>query len=243
MRFIVLLLLISQSLFAQNAIIELKIDSVTTSDSIPNHRRYVVNYHVKNLTDKKISFLLDTSNNDSLKGVKVNRVAYNLYQDDVHLTNYAFGKNYDYPTLMKFINGLRNSKTLKEKEAIKNDPEFKKFKIHPIYVETLTNKRDPDYKIIRDFENRTIYSSLKTLKPNETQHYELILYWNKDRYFKNETSEFYLSEDHNYDLELSFTTLDHDYMYFNLTKDLEHDESLFFTSKSVSNKVPIYFKE
>lgn len=237
-----LLLFISQALFAQDAIIELKIDSVTSSDSIPDQRKYVVNYHIKNLTDKKISFLLNTSNSDTLKGVQTNRISYNLYQDNVLVSDFWFGKNYDYATLMKFINGLRNSKTLQEEEVIKNDPEFKKFKIHPIYVETLTNKRNPDYKVIRKFENTTIYNTMKTFEPNETRNFQLVLYWNKERYFKNETSEFYLSEDQNYELGLTFTTFDYDYMYFNLTEGLVHDESLFFNSKNTSNKVSIDFR-
>ena len=57
MRITLLFLFISQLLFAQDAVIELKIDSITVSDSIDYERKYTIQYHIENKTDKTISFL------------------------------------------------------------------------------------------------------------------------------------------------------------------------------------------
>lgn len=41
-----------------SAQIELKIDSISSLDSIPFERKFTINYHTKNLTDKEVSFIL-----------------------------------------------------------------------------------------------------------------------------------------------------------------------------------------
>lgn len=243
MRITLFLLFVTSVLFAQNSTIDLKIDSITVDNSNAEERKYTVNYHLENCTDKKISFLLDTSNNDTITGVKTNRISPNLYQDDVIVKDFIFMKNYDYSSVFKFINDLRNSKTDAEEEAIKNNPEFIKLKIHPICLEKIIEKREPNYKIIRLFENNTIYKTLHTLEPKETQHYQLILYWNKERYFKSEENEYYLEKDSKYSLQLTFSTHDFDYLYFDSTEGFDYDKSLFFNSVNVSNKMSFPFDE
>jgi hypothetical protein len=243
MRVILFFLLFSSFLFSQNSTVELKIDSITVSDSIANERQYTVHYHLKNLTDKKISFLLDTTNNDTITGVNTNRMYPKVYQDGRAVKNFIFMKNYDYPSVYKFITDFRNSKTEEEEEAIKNNPEFKKLKIHPMCLEKIIERREPDYKKLRLFENTIIYKTLKTLEPKETQHYELILYWDKERYFKNEDTEYYLDAENKYAIELSFSTLDYDYLLFDSTEGFDYDKSLFFNSTNVSNTMPFHFDE
>lgn len=242
MRITLLFLFFSTILFAQNSIIDLKIDSIEVADS-DNERKYTVNYHIENRTDKKISFLLDTSNNDTITGVNTNSITPNLYQDDTAVKDFFFTKNYDYLSYINIIKRIRNSKTVEEEEAIINDPEFKKLKIHPICIERIVEKREPNYKKLRLFENNTIYKTLKTLEPKETQYYQLILYWNKERYFKSEENEYYLEANSNYSIELTFSTKDFDYLYFDSTEGFEYDKSLFFNSENVSNKATFYFNE
>ncbi len=243
MRIKLLLIFFSSFLFAQNSIIDLKIDSVEVADSNAKERKYIVNYHIENRSDKKIAFLLDTTNNDTITGVKTNRIRPNLYQDDIIVKDFIFMKNYDYPSVFTFISNLRNSKTDAEEEAIKNNPEFKKLKIHPAFLEKIIERKKPDYKKIRLFENNTIYKTLKTLEPKETQHYQLILYWDKERYFKNEENEYYLEATSNYTLELAFSAHDFDYLYFDSTEGFDYDKSLFFNSENVSNKILFHFNE
>lgn len=233
----------STFVFAQNPIIDLKIDSVEVVDSDPKERKYIVNYHLENRSDKKIAFLLDTTNNDTITGVNTNRIIPNLYQDNIAVKDFIFVKNYDYPSVFTLINNLRNSKTEAEEEAIKNNPEFKKLKIHPAILEKIIERKKPDYKKVRLFENNTIYKTLKILEPKETQHYQLVLYWNKERYFKNEESEYYLEASSNYTLELAFSTHDFDYLYFDSTEGFVYDKSLFFNSENVSNKIVFHFNE
>lgn len=244
MRFLVLILfLFFQSAFAQKPVIDLKIDSITSSDSLPDERKYIVRYHIENLTDKKIAFLLNTDNNDSIHGVNTNRMSYNLYQDTILLKDFYFSKSYDYATFIEFFKALKKAKTSEEENVIINNPEFKKFKIHPVYLEKITEKKEPDHKKLQRFENETIYNTLKTIEPKETRHFELVLYWNKNRYFRDDVNEFYLEENSNCFIEFTFSTQDFDYMYFNATEGLPHDESAFFKSTNVSNKVPIRFYE
>jgi hypothetical protein len=106
-------------LFSQNSTIELKIDSITVSDSTANERKYTVHYHIKNLSEKKISFLLDTSNNDTITGVQTNRMYPTLYQDDRPVKNFVFTKKYDYPSVYKFITDFRNSKNSRRRRGNK----------------------------------------------------------------------------------------------------------------------------
>lgn len=243
MRSTLLFLFFSSLLFAQNPIIDLKIDSIDTDDSNDKERKYIINYHIENRTDKKISFLLDTTNNDTITGVRTNHIIPKLYQDGTLVSDFLFLKNYDYASIYKFIADFRNSKTDAEEEAIKNDPEFLKLKIHPICLEKIIERREPDYKKIRLFENNTIYKTLKTLEPKETHHYQLILYWDKERYFKSEENEYYLEANSSYSIELTFSTKDFDYLYFDSTEGFDYDKSLFFNSESVSNKVAFHFNE
>ena len=93
------------------------------------------------------------------------------------------------------------------------------------------------------FENNTIYKTLKTLEPKETQHYQLILYWNKERYFKSEENEYYLEASSKYTIEIAFSTHDFDYLYFDSTEGFDYDKSLFFNSENVSNKMSFHFDE
>ncbi len=243
MRITVLLFLFSSITFAQNQIIDLKIDSIIASDSIANERKYTINYHVENLTQNKICFLLDTDNDDTITGVKTNRVFPKIHQDGNDVKGFFFAKNYDYSAVYKFISDFRNAKTAADEEAIINNPEFKKLRIHPMCLEKIVERRSPDYKKIRLFENNTIYKTLKTLEPRQTQHYQLILYWDKERYFKSEENEYYLEASSNYTIELTFSTADFDYLYFDSTDGFVYDKSLFFNSENVSNKVPFHFDE
>lgn len=245
MRFAIALILVfvSQNLNAQNARIELVVDSITSEDSVSDKRKYTVKYHINNLTDNKISFLLDNEKNDSINGVNTNLISYRIHQENVLMKNFYFSQSYDYLAFIKYLKALKVSKTIEEENAIIRNPEFQKLKIHPIYLEKIIGKRDLDYKKIRAFENQIIYNTVNVLQPKETRHYELILFWNKNRYFRNDESEFYLDEESHYFIELTFSTNNYDYLYFNSTEGFSYDESTFFDSVTTSNKIPIYFSE
>ena len=63
---IYLILLFSLSANAQQ--LELKIDSISVDDSDKTERVFNLHYHIKNLTDKRLRFFLDTSNINSSTG-------------------------------------------------------------------------------------------------------------------------------------------------------------------------------
>jgi len=78
-----LLFLISFSVSAQ---IELKIDSITSIDSIPSERKFTVNYHIQNTTNKEVSFVLfPKSFNPNMRGSMSQGIVYKIYQNNEFL--------------------------------------------------------------------------------------------------------------------------------------------------------------
>ena len=45
--------------FGQNPPIAIRIDAITSLDSIPNERKFTINYSIENLTNKEVSFFLN----------------------------------------------------------------------------------------------------------------------------------------------------------------------------------------
>jgi hypothetical protein len=52
-----------------------------------------------------------------------------------------------------------------------------------------------------------------------------------------------LDAENKYAIELSFSTLDYDYLLFDSTEGFEYDKSLFFSSTTISNTMPFNFDE
>jgi hypothetical protein len=83
------------------------------------------------------------------------------------------------------------------------------------------------------------------LKPNETKNFQIITFWDKQRYFKIDENEYYLDENEKYEFELSLY-LDKLNRKEKLTEEeftkIKNDEN-FIEGRFSSNKMKINFGE
>jgi hypothetical protein len=83
------------------------------------------------------------------------------------------------------------------------------------------------------------------LKPNETKNFQIITFWDKQRYFKIDENEYYLDENEKYEFELSLY-LDKLNRKEKLTEEeftkIKNDEN-FIEGRFSSNKKKINFGE
>jgi hypothetical protein len=126
-------------------------------------------------------------------------------------------------------------------------------------IEILTSKLEEEYKNIianyksdrvnRDdnwiYTNQKLLQSIVYLKPNETKNFQIITFWDKQRYFKIDENEYYLDENEKYEFELSLY-LDKLNRKEKLTEEeftkIKNDEN-FIEGRFSSNKMKINFGE
>ena len=60
MRILFCLLCFSTIVWAQKPVLELQMDNVKVADTLSNHRKFTISYHIENLSDSQVSFYLDT---------------------------------------------------------------------------------------------------------------------------------------------------------------------------------------
>jgi hypothetical protein len=187
-------LLIPIVFFGQNKPIKINLLSVTSTDSIPDERKFIVNYSIENTTDKEISFFL---NPEKLFPAHTNPmgtgVFYKLFQgnDELIINGVFYTKNF------KSIDGFPDySKITNEKEL---EEATKKF--FEAYMKKQKEKEkldsingvSPEIGTKQRMSNE-LMSAVFTLKPNETKTYSTTWYWDKKRYFKRDEYEYYLDE-------------------------------------------------
>jgi len=199
MRFLFLLIvLIFQIPTGQSQPIEVVIDKVSEDDSDPKERKFTINYHLSNLTDKKLSFFLKpdglVSNNF---GSMSNHPYYKIYQNDQFLNlGNVFGrpkKGEKYETLKidpknitdETIEYLRTELEL-------NDTLIAELKQYGTFKSPVKFKND-----------NSLMESVLSLEPKETKTFSKVLYWDKDRYFFHDPEEFYLSETEKHYIEIT----------------------------------------
>jgi uncharacterized protein (DUF2344 family) len=235
MRIIYLLLFFIT--FSISAQIELKIDSITSIDSIPSERKFTVNYHIQNTTDKEISFVLfPKSFNPNMRGSMSQGIVYKIYQNDEF---FDFEDVFINKKMDLFKKTMEDAKNQEERTTI-----LKVFlkKEANMDLDSIKSKNE---KILSIEDKKTIKSSIITLNPRETISYTKTLYWNKKRYFKIEDNEFYLDEIKPHYIEFTITLMEND---FNKKFYSKNSEALlknlnFIKGWFTSNKVEINFKE
>lgn len=220
---IIIFLLLSLITFSQTKPLELKIDSIRSSDTNDKDREFVLNYHITNLSDKSVSFVLNTKsiipiNSGSLRP----NPYYKIYENDkpFEAEGIFFSKNIEL--------------SFDSDEALKR------------YQDSITIA----------FENKTLeqllkekkerfLSNIKSLGPKETMKLQIKLYWNKERYYKNDPIEYYIEEKGNYYFEINVNL-----MTAELLSDFPKEEiNEILKDKNLikgwytSNKVPIDFSE
>lgn len=222
---------------AISAQIELKIDAITSIDSIPSERKFTVNYHIQNTTDKEISFVLfPKSFNPNRRGSMSQGIVYKIYQNEEFLD---FEDVFTNKKMEAFKKAMDEAKTQEESTAILKV--FLKNEVHMDFDSIKSN----DEKILSIEDKKIIKAAIISLKPKEKISYTKTLYWNKTRYYKIEDNEFYLDEIKPHYIEFTITLTDDDF-----TKNLysKNSEALlqnihFIKGWFTSNKVEINFKE
>lgn len=179
MKFLISLLF-SINCFSQAKPLELVIDNLIHSTNAENEQEYTLDYHITNNSNKTVFFVLDTKsmipiNSGSLRP----KPYYKIYEKEKEFS--AGG-----------ILSIRNSYlTFTSEEA------FKKYQ-DSAYVAERSKTRT---QFLSERKEQLI-SNIKKLEPNESLKVQTKLYWNKQRYFKDSTFEYYIQENEKYYFEL-----------------------------------------
>lgn len=244
-KIVVLLFLFSLSVFSQNKVIDVKIDSITSEDSNPKKRVYTINYHIENLSENSISFFLipNTLIANAASSMTLFPI-YKIYHNDIFtpLDGPFFEKNgIDWETK---LTGIKDYTSPEAKEIIKKALEEFTAK-NKIIVDNYTKNGGKSIDDNWIIENHHLLESKITLKPKETKTFVIKTSWNKERYFKEDDLEYYLDEKDKYEFELvldlkktffkeRLSTVE----YLKIEKDIHFIEGIFTT-----NKIEINFKK
>lgn len=228
--------------FSVSAQIEIKIDSITSIDLTSKKRKFTIDYHIKNLTNKEISFFLIPNSLIAFSASSMTLfTVYKLYSNGV----------------FEDVDGPFYEKMFKEQEDVEDETDIEK---RNKQIDEFSKKFVEDYKKILEnykknggtstddvwiYKNHNLIQTIITLKPNETKIFEITSNWDKTRYFKIDNNEYYLDEKNTYEIELSLF-LDKS----NRENSLSPEEFLkintnenFIQGTFTSNKVKINFKE
>lgn len=222
MRFIICLLF-SITAFSQSKPIELKIDTIITSNTEDNRRKFTIQYHMSNLTDKPITFVLNTVSIIPIGGGSLRpNPYYKLYENKTSID------------LSGIFTGEHKSRI------------FKSEKEYNSYRDSLTNyikNRTPED--LMKLKRANFIDNIQKMKPNETKNFTAILLWDKQRYHKNDVYEHYIQENEQHFFELHINLMKEELL---LTfSEEEKNEILkdqnFTKGWFTSNKVAIDFSE
>ena len=238
MRIIYLLLFFIT--FPISAQIELKIDSITSTDSIPSERKFTVNYHIKNLTDKEVSFFFDSTiliPNQSASMSK--HISYKLFQKEevLNISGLFMTKK-----LRNFSTLIEQTINQKEKDSI-----ILKFMKDEIGIDMKKDieelKKDENYFLKKS--NKELLESIFKLNPYQKITFTKTLNWDKKRYYKIEEDEYYINEDMPHYLELSINLIKEGFKEQLEKKEFEKimANPNFIKGWFTSNKMELNFKE
>lgn len=232
MRLVFFFIFIALSCSAQNNPITIKIDSITSKDSSEfQDREFTISYHIENQTANEISFFLNT-----------NSFMPNAYSSMGFATTYKLFQNENQVDAVRIITNKRTN-SFSDRNNNKSVINFIRVNHDSIQLEIKKHKMDSLYFFQK--KNKAILSAIFTLKPKETKVFTQTLYWNKERYTKNEDLEYYFDEDSHYYLELELTLLKNEYRDRLTQKELEAivNNPNFIKGYFYSNKVAMNFKE
>lgn len=222
MKFIICLLF-TLTIFSQAKPLEFKIDSITSSDTPDKDREFILTYHITNLSDKSVSFVLNTKSVIPISsGSLVPKPYYKIFENNKEFA----------------ANGIFFSKNIEL--SFDSEEAFKKYQDSiEIAIKNKTLEQS-----LKEKKERFL-SNIKKLESKETMKVQTIVYWNKERYFKNDPLEFYIEEKEKYYLELNINLMREELLLDfseEEKKEILKDKTLtkgWYTS----NKVPIDFGE
>lgn len=217
MRYLALFLF-SITVFSQSKPIELKINSIKTSNTDDGSREFTLQYQITNLTDKPISFVLDTTSVIPIGGGSLRpNPYYKVYENEASIE----------------VNGIFTGKG--------KTRHFKDEAAYNTYRDSLMNyikSRTPEQ--LSQIRKESFLENIQKLEPKETKNFKAILVWDKTRYFKNDVIEYYIEEKEKHYLELHINLMAEELLQ-NFTeeekKEVLHDKTLtkgWFTSNKIA---------
>lgn len=226
--------------FAQNNPIDLKIDSITSIDSIPSERKFTINYHIENLTDRDISFFFNPKiliPNQSASMSK--EISYKLFQKDEVLNINGIFMTKKMKNFSTLIGKISNQK---EKDSI-----ILKFMKDEMGMDMKKDieeaRKDENYFLKRT--NKELLESIFKLNPHQKITFTKTLIWNKKRYYKIEEDEYYINEDMPHYFELTLNLMKEQFKEKLLPENYEKiiKNPYFINGWIISNKMEINFGE
>lgn len=229
--------------FGQNPPIAIKIDSITSFDSIPDERIFIIKYHIENLIDTEISLFLNPNGMTSNAMASMSKnVIYKLFQNNelIDIDNVFTNR------VSKVHNeAMKNAKTEEEKNALltKFFKENSKINLDSLNKESEKHKFDEDY--YKQQQKKWLLESTIKLKPKEIKQYSLKLEWFKNRYFKIDDIEYYLDEKIPHYFELSINLMKEEFKDQLSAEEFQKimNNKSFIKGWFTSNKMEINFRE
>jgi hypothetical protein len=246
--FSILFLLVGCSCFSQP--LTLTIDSITSSDSIQEERKFKLKYLIKNNTSDTLKmFFKSNGYPSSLKNSISNISYYKIYENDTFI---------DIGSIFTTKGHLISDFSVREGDSIKTTEAVEK-----MYVEYLSKRykteldslnkiyQEEGFESLLKFEGQKYYDLQKKrklecqiLNPNEQLEFFIEFNWDKNRYIYRDPNEYYLAENAKYYMEITLVALKEELqdkidetVYKKLKKDPNFIKGVF-----VSNKVEINFK-
>lgn len=199
-----------------------EIDKLISVDSIEK-RCYTLEYHIENISDETVSFVLNGNNLIPINaGSQSEKMYFKLFENDksIEITNII-----DYGFVQKQL-VTKPSLRLSREEVLKLSEE----------------------EVVKYYEEerkKSILGNIITLKPKEIKKYQVHFSWNKERYRRQEDFEYYIHETNPHFFELAFNL-----MLETFESKLSSEEYKTISSNPniikgwyTSNKVPIDFSE
>lgn len=153
------------------------LDKITTDDSGNLHRKFTVDYHIENTSGKDIAFVLKPI---ALIPVTASSGSYNP-----HYKLLQNNKSIDVSGIFTW-----------PERSFRNQEEYNR------YVDSIS-RTEPDVETMKRNRSLAIMNSIMRLKKDEKRSFTAILYWDRERYQKQDENEYFLSADAKSELELS----------------------------------------
>lgn len=232
---IILFLLYSSLSFGQKPL-EIVIDSITSIDTLGTIRKFTVNYHIQNTSDKEVKFInCSYPMTNFYPDVNVLKVYSVIVENDNYIRLNILEKNLGY---LQHLDSLDNAESDEARAKIRLAYIKRKPRDTTKMKEEVERRRK-----INDFDY--VKSSIHTFQPKEVRSLTETFYWTKRRYYKVDDLEYYIDEKEPYYLELSMVHYKKDFQYFFPEEEYKKmkDNPNFLEGTILSNKMEINFKE
>ena len=187
--------------FGQNVPLAVKINSITSSDSLAARRVYKINYQIENKTNHEVQFFLKPNSLIAQSASSLTLFAvYKMYRNGVYdsMDGPFYEKMYAEQDQIQDFNNENSeqrkaflSKLLEKMEKLKKES-LESYK--------LSGGTSNDEMWI--LKNQMLLKTIVVLKPNETKTFTIETSWRRNRYFKIEDNEYYLDEKDKFAIQL-----------------------------------------